>query len=517
MDLQFENQDSETSYEDLWVASQGLDPEEYIRLHDEEIPLHFSADLTEATYNIPFEVLDANCDLCDEVMNDFTPWRTFQGLFRSHERDIDMSELIKSEYWSGETEIRSKRGSFMGDGLSFIHLTLLLSGLVRAVYQEEELERPLGQSVGDDLFLLNAKIKHCMKFCKYAESLGCEFSKLNSVSEDSGTFCEQYFAKISNLEIYQDLKDFENSVFGDLMFLDVIKGSLLSGNSKVKADGKSPLIGHGQMLNKQVRWNPIKDTRKRSTTFLWASNFMEAKHLGTAMASLPHMLGGIDIALGPITDFSSEKFRKEMLPYYERMLTLDLNEFLKYYILLTGIYKASPKGFAWENNWDVISPIVENSTKINITNIDDEVPTELRDKDPLAKLRYINDNLGLISFRDLADHLARQEAFYKMWNGQISKNFMTLKTSNLRQRVNHAWAIIKSNLEPTERITSRSMNELVHKFQEKSWGYYVSKEDESIADVFSGMPTMFMDVDEYHSVIGNSEHSSSDEDSDSSL
>ena len=499
------------SYEDLWAETQGIDPDEYIRMNEENVSLNFSADLTEATYNIPFEVLDANCDLFDEVMNYFAPWRTFQRLFRSHEREIDMSELIMSNYWSGDVIVRSKRGSFMGDGMSFIHLTLLLSGLVRAIYQEEELERPLGQSVGDDLFLLGAKLKHCIKFCKYAEQLGCEFSKLNSVSEDSGTFCEQYFAKISNMEIYQNLKDFEDSVFGDLMFLDVIKGSILSGNSKVKADGKSPLIGHGQMLNKQVRWNPVKGTKERSTTFLWASNFMEAKHLGTAMASLPHMLGGIDIAIGAVLDFSDEKFQKGMLPYYERMLTLDLSEFLKYYILLTGIYKANPKGFDWENNWEVISPIVEKSTIINITNIDNAVPEELQNKEPLAKLRYINDNLGLISFRDLADHLARQDAFHRMWKGEVRSDFMTLKTSNLRQRVNHAWGIIKSNLEPAERVISHSMNHLVHRFQEKSWGHYVSKEDEAIADVFSGMPTMFMDVDEF--VLDDYEQTSSEEDS----
>lgn len=486
-------------YESSWLACQGINPEEYLAMNDDDVEVHFSADLTEATYNIPFEVLDANLDICDEIMNYFAPWKTFHKLFRSHEREVDMSQLIMSNYWSGPVTVISKRGSFMGDGMSFIHLTLLLNGLVRLVCQQLDLARPLGQSVGDDLFLLKVKIKFCAVFCWFAERLGCKFSKLNSASEDSGTFCEQYFANVSNLEIYESLKQFDNSIFGDLVFLDTIKGSTLSGNSKVKADGKSPLIGHGQLLNKQIQWNPWSGTKEKATTFLWASNFMEARKLSSAMSSLPQALGGIDIALGTILTYHDDKFYGSFLPYYEQMLNLELDEFLKYYLLLTGIYKANPKGHAWENDWKVISELVQDVVVLDIKNIDEVVPEELRDKQPLVKLRYINEELNLVSFRNLVDEIARRESFHKMWNGVVTNNFMTLKISNVRQRVNQAWAIIKSNLDPVpvENFRSVSMRDLLNKFQERTWGLYVSKEDKKIADVFCGMPSMFMDLQEF--------------------
>jgi hypothetical protein len=481
-------------YSNIWADTQDLSPSELEELGQTNVQL--SADLTEATYNIPYEVLDINLDACDEVMNDFVPWRTFHKLFRSHERVVDMTELIKSGYWQGPAEVTSSRGSFMGDGMSFIHLSFLLSGVVRSVCIDTGQPRPLGQSVGDDLVLLETKLPLCLAFCKLAEELGCTFSKLNSVSEDTATFCENYVAKVSDLTTFKQLKPFENSIFGEFMYLDVIKGSLMSGRSKVKADGKSPFLGHAHMLNKQVRWNPLVTTQERSKTFLWASNFMEARRLGSAMASLPQQLGGADLAIGTILEFDDVKFYKTMLPYYERMLTLERGEFLKYYLLLTGIYKSNPKGFVWENDWKVIREVIDNSTIQVISNLNTVVPEELHGSDPLAKLRYINDELRLISIRNLSDELCRRDAYLKMWNGKVAKTFMTLKISNVRQRVNHAWAIIKSNLQPVpeEEYTSTSMSHLVHKFQEISWGLYVSKDDPAIANAFQGTPSMFMDL-----------------------
>jgi hypothetical protein len=116
-------------------------------------------------------VLDENCEIFDEVMHDFLPWRTFHYLFKSHERDVDMSILIEQGYFNGPERITSTRGSFMGDGMSFIHLTMLLNGLVRAACIELGApERPLGQSVGDDLVLLKTKLMLCLQFCLLAET-----------------------------------------------------------------------------------------------------------------------------------------------------------------------------------------------------------------------------------------------------------------------------------------------------------------------------------------------------------
>jgi hypothetical protein len=506
------------AYQEAWAETQNLSAQELEQIMNESV--HFSADLTEATYTIPFEVLDANLAVCDEVMVDFNPWNTFRDVFGVHTRIVDMSALINKGLWEGPVEVTSTRGSFMGDGLSFIHLTLLLGGLVASVFQANGVRRPLGQSVGDDLVLLHAMFEHCIEFCFNAESLGCQFSKLNSISEDSLTFCEQYVARISNLEIYKDIESFKNSIFADLVFLDNIKGSLLSGRSKVMSNGSSPFIGHATMLNKVARWHPIGSTRERSKTFLWASNFMEARRLGSSLASLPPELGGLDIALGTVLTFQSEKFQQGMLPYYEAMLDLERGEFLKYSLLLRGIYKSNPKGFTWENDWKVIRDIVEGVELVDISDINQVVPEELKGEEPLVKLNYIRNELKMVSFDYLSDHLARRDAFHKMWNGILAKEFMTLKISNVKKRVNHAWAIIKSTLEPKEVCTSRSMSHLAHRFRERSWGLYVSTEDEAIKRTFGGMPTLEVDnsvynITEYHSE-SSDDNESMNIDSDSS-
>jgi hypothetical protein len=500
-------------YQDAWAETQHLSPQELEELMNQSV--HFSADLEEATYTIPYSVLDANNEFCDKIMYDFAPWRTFRDAFGTHPRQVDMSALIAKGLWNGPEEVTSTRGSFMGDGMSFIHLTLLLGGLVASVYQSQGVQRPLGQSVGDDLFLLKAYLPDCLEFCWRAEKLGCKFSKLNSISEDSLTFCEQYVAEISNLDTYKDLKAFENSIFGDLVFLDNVKGSLMSGRSKVMSDGKSPFIGHAAMLNKIARWHPNRAIRERSKTFLWASNFMEAKKLGSSLASLPPELGGLDIAIGTVLSFHDRKFQEDLLPYYEAMLDLPRGEFLKYSLLLKGIYRSNPKGFSWENDWKVIRDIIEGVEIVNINNIRDVVPEELKLSEPIVQLNYIRNELKLVSFDYLADHLARRDAFHKMWNGVQSKDFMTLKISNVRKRVNHAWAIIKSNLVPRERPLSRNMYELVRQFREKTWGLYVSTEDEAIKRTFGGMPSLFMDIsyfnEDYDSELEASSSESSDE------
>jgi hypothetical protein len=71
------------------------------------------------------------------------------------------------------------------------------------------------------------------------------------------------------------------------MFLDIIKGSALSGQSKVKSDGTDPFIGHATLLGKQICWHPLTRVDERVRTFLWARNYMAAHRLGSSMASLP--------------------------------------------------------------------------------------------------------------------------------------------------------------------------------------------------------------------------------------
>ncbi|AVZ65987.1 RNA dependent RNA polymerase [Penicillium digitatum narna-like virus 1] len=476
-------------YANAWADTQGLDPDELSDLAGKEV--FFSVDLEEATYRIPFEILDENVKFCDEIMSEFRPWNVYRDLFSTFEREVDMTELVNKGYWDGPLTVTSSRGSFMGDGMSFIHLTLMLSAITSATFSRTK--RPLGQSVGDDLFLMKTSLINCLRFCKLAESIGCKFSKLNSISEDSLTFCENYCCIPTDIDDVKDIKSFEDSCFGDTLFLDIIKGSALSGQAKVKVDGADPFIGHASLLAKQVKWHPLHTVASRAKTILWARNYRAAMRLSSSMASLPQCLGGAELAVGPTILFSDKKFQEDMLPWYEGILRLDERDFLEYYLLLRGIYQSNPKGFAWQNDIETIREITKDCELYHTKQVDDLMPDWLLDKSTREKLAYIEKELGMISFHNLAGQLARREAFLSMWNLEKQETFMTFLSKDARQRANKAWAVIKSNITPIEpdKLEMTSMGRLTSAYQARTWGLYVLKNDPSIRRAFGGMPDLF--------------------------
>jgi hypothetical protein len=300
---------------------------------------------------------------------------------------------------------------------------------------------------------------------------------------------------VSDLDNFKDLKSFKDSIFGDLVFLDVIKGSLLSGHSKVKADGSSPFFGHANMLNKQIAYTPLETVKTRARVFLWAKNFVQSAKLSSSMATLPIVLGGVDLAIGRVVSYFDSSFQEKYLPWYEGILNLNERDFLRYYLLLRGIYYANPKGFVWLNDINVIGKVVENCQLTKITNLDDHIPDYLHNKSAREKLAFISKELNLISFHELAGLLARQDAFRRCWEGEIAPTFMTLMGRNARHRANKAWAIIKTEVAPTakENFKSRSMSTLKTQFESRTWGLYVRKDDEAIINCFSGMPTLYLE------------------------
>jgi hypothetical protein len=481
-------------YEQAWLDTQDMTYEELEAMTMEESM--FSVDLTEATYRIPYDVIDEQNKFIGEVLSDFKPWNVFQELFTSNQRLVDMTELIRKDYWDGPEYVLSNRGTFMGDGMSFIHLTLLLSGITRSVFANLKIKRPLGQSVGDDMLLLGTNVKHCLRFCWQAERLGCKFSKLNSISEDSATFCENYVAKVCDLENYSDLDSFRESIFGNLLFLDIIKGSALSGQSKVCADGGDPFLGHATLLGKQVKWHPLTSVKTRSKVFLWARNYVSAKKLSSSMASLPIVLGGLELAVGQTLLYSDVRFKQGMLPWYEKILSLNERDFLEYYLLLRGIYVANPKGIPWANDIKVIREITQSCVLHDETNVMEMLPDWMHNKSMSAKLAFIEKEIRMVSFHHLVNELARQDSFLAQWNGVKSHTFMTLLSRDSNTRSNQVWGIVKRNLSPVEpaRFKSRNMKSLESLFQARTWGLYVSRDDPAIKAVFGGMPNLHYSV-----------------------
>jgi hypothetical protein len=214
------------------------------------------------------------------------------------------------------------------------------------------------------------------------------------------------------------------------------------------------------------------------------------------MASLPIVLGGLELAIGQTLLYSDVRFKEQMLPWYERILSLNERDFLEFYLLLRGIYVANPKGIPWANDVQVVREVTQTCTLHDEVNVMKMLPEWMHRKSMSVKLAYIEKEIRMVSFHHLVNELARQDSFLAQWNGVKAHTFMTLLSRDSNRRSNQVWGIIKRKLDPMEpnRFQSRNMKSLESLFQARTWGLYVSRDDPAIKAVFGGMPNLHYSV-----------------------
>lgn len=454
--------------------------------------IFLSLDLNEATYNMSHDLLRKQTETLDVILEGFAPWLVFRDVFTTFDRLMDLSDLKDHSYWAGAQEVMTRTGSFMGDVMSFIHLSLFLRGAVIA--SEGEFGRPLGQSVGDDLVLLGVRRETADRFTATMSGLGGKFSKINSISDDSLTFCENYAVRPNDGDGY--LVYPKGSKFGDLFFLDIVKGSLLTGKSKVKTVGSNPFFGHARMLNKQIEWHPVPWVKERAKTFLWAVNFHSARKLASAGASLPRSLGGIELAIGPIAKFEDPEFQKSFLPYYVSIANVsDDNAFFAFYTLLQGVYKAEPKGLPYENRLDRLDSILPKLNWRRVGNVNHLLPPHMLEEPIQKRLRYLGRELHMASISWLVEEVSRRAAFQDFWNQVRSDGFVTLPIKEPTRRWQAAWIEIRRNFDPAPKSRwPTSMAELKQMFDHRCWNVYFDKEDEAISEALGDCPSLYVDM-----------------------
>jgi hypothetical protein len=457
----------------------------------DEDRVNVSLDLTEATYNMSFELLNEQLEPLGVLLKGFAPWEVFQDVFGVFKRRVDMTDLISKGEWDGPEMIETNSGSFMGDGMSFIHLSLMLRGSVLRTQFEAP---PLGQSVGDDLLMISVKRKEALKFQESVRLTGGTFSKINSISRDSLTFCENY-AVIPSDHSSRVIPYAKGSRFGNLYFLDIIKGSLLTGKSKVKTSGGAPFLGHARMLNQQIQWHPMRWVKERAKAFLWVTNYYHVTKLGSAMASLPRALGGVDLAVGASISIEDEKFRSEFLPYYDSIVqTRDQRVFFAFYTLFQGIFKAEPKGFPYENDSQVVLDIM---SKIELYNGGKDLtallPVFMHEEPVTKKLNYLGKKLNLVSIGWLIDEISRRTAFKNFWEQNRSKSYMTLPLKEPARRWKAVWSEVRRNFDPPAYpIEYASIAHLASSFEARVWNIYFNKEDPAIQAALGGCPSLYL-------------------------
>jgi hypothetical protein len=481
--------------------------EEWLRALEELI---YSADLSEATYSIGRDLMEANFDLLEVVFAGCSVWETYSDLFRITERSLDLTQLREDKV-TEEQDFISQSGSFMGDGLSFIHLTLtvqscMLAGLLKAQgLTVKDLpkhfpppKRPYGAQAGDDLILLNAKYKECEDIDWMFSQCGLEFSKIHSKG-NYGTFTEQYCGRLPKDELDDLEESCPDNVFGDIYFTDVIKPSALSGKAKVSDLKQEPCIGHAILVNRYLSRYLPKHLRFRewpAKVLLWSNNYRDFVKLSRAWPSFPSQLGGLDAAIGKDATQHLDQIAKDYIPYWNRMLSLDYPEFLSYQIALKSIFQSPRKGVPWENNLTEIMEIISRCRILTVEEL--PPPPEGRTLSRIELFGFYK-RKGFISAFELNQELERRYALQQFWKDPFAKRNVRayrLKDSNRRHK--EIWEMIRKNLTPLEvprDLNKYTLSRISSEFFSKGMGFYVSRSDPGIKSFF-GVDDLFFETSE---------------------
>jgi hypothetical protein len=472
-----------------------------------------SVDLKNATYSISFDVVEENERFLDRVMAKFPPWKTFHKLFKIKPRNVDLSQLITEGYLAPDSpeSLITKSGVFMGDTLAFVHLTLTMLTLVEETVSEEmgipshkdifsqiHHKRPIGQSVGDDMIVFGVTERFCDLFKEKAEDKGLVVTKIHSKSKDSGTFCENYVVRFpEGTDLSKVPKE---SKFGDLVFLDALKGSVFSGKSKVKQEGSHPFLGHAKLLFKQINYLPdyLVFREGIAKTLLWSRHFREAAGLSRALPSLPPSLGGANIAIGRKLSLQDESLVRSYLPYYYGMLKEENQEiFLFAQELLLGIFRTSSKGFEWDPLDVDIMTICQKLKLIGWHEIEPNLPAYASRWTMGAKIELSSRLLGFEPLFGLGNELMRRQNFLDWWNGMIPpkrKSMLLLRGKEFKRRHEDHWKMIREIITPShgQPWDVVDLSTLSEKIFGRTRGLYFHKDDPAIKEAFLGMPSLFI-------------------------
>jgi len=329
-----------------------------------------------------------------------------------------------------------------------------------------------------------------------AKDKGLTISKVHSDSDDSGTFCEQYVFRPG---LGADITHFpKESVFGDLIFLDCLKGSVFSGRSKVKQEGSHPFMGHAKLLNKQISYlSPEMEWRSvRAKSLLWSRHYREAIGLSRAFASLPSVLGGGDMAVGRQLTIDDTSLQGYYLPYYYGMLSCEKEEFLIAQELLTGIFRNSGKGFDWDPLEVDLGQLFEGLRLYNWTDVEKELPPYASEMGFLAKQETANRLLGYLPLLYISAELTRRQAFLKWWRkAQPTKKpkLLTFSGRRVKEKHDEHWLYLREIVRPEKRpwdITDLKV--LSKRFTDRVRPFYFRRDDPVFENVFFGQTSLYV-------------------------
>jgi hypothetical protein len=324
--------------------------------------------LNKALPNFSGEVIFNNSDF--KASTDYIPLGLIRAMWRGFLKGINLnrkhpfwvfSELIWTPRYV-ETELlesggfHQKRGSFMGEPMSFLTLSLYNLCLteiagnfskhgrslrhlpdITEFFSEPRDPTPVGivgddnLSVGDKAFLDN--------FHSVGEASGMKFSKGKDLASSFlMILCEDH--------AYWDGKT--------IQFLDVIKLRLLTRMTRVHSDNRSAILGKASMLSTQISWDPSPTAviaAKACYLFSFLKELDNKTFLPWLPLELPPNLGGISLPR------DSTLSVLDRYPLFGSLLVwlIDqpLDTFVYWYLRLSRINQRLPKG---------VTPILDPET-----------------------------------------------------------------------------------------------------------------------------------------------------------
>nr|WAK75316.1 MAG: putative RNA-dependent RNA polymerase [Narnaviridae sp.] len=241
-------------------------------------------------------------------------------------------QKLEKDHGSG---LLNRRGSFMGEPMSFLTLTLvnLLIEEVTSYYFDKKIDLwspPIGDMLvgdpvcicGDDVAALRTDIRKIFLFKEVVSSIGMKLSWKDGISKRLIIFCEDHVL----------IKGHGKTL--KMVYIDVIKSRLLTTMTREHSDNRSSILGKGRMLGNQLDYFEDKNLKIACLSYFMT---LFDRHYGysiirdtrcTLPLYLPPSCGGLGI---PIVESTMPLFMHKYIGHVLHLLKVrdDLDRYVK--------------------------------------------------------------------------------------------------------------------------------------------------------------------------------------------
>lgn len=262
--------------------------------------------------------------------------------------------------------------------------------------------------------------------------------------------------------------------FGNLVFLDVIKGRLVNGLGKVTGKG-DPCFGQATSLNTALQW--WNGPRDLARLYFWVQNYGSMRRTQGMNLHLPPIFGGKDLPLhtGERADYNNLSAGKQKYFEYLQAISLLPEKEILYWISLLKSITSQP-----EKDCIVTLPLLKEKLPLLYEKI--ETPkdifggngrfTDWRNVEGYCALA------GYIPASSVVDELQRALcAQHIVSNTYVPSRTMGVKISAMRKKFDLVWREIKQNVVPVDWPIGQTVSKLAYLMNLKMNSLFIREAD----------------------------------------